>query len=1348
MKRPVAHTPPPPDSWQDVVVTPGSVATDRLPRPLDPRRFKIRPDGLAQAFSAAGKRLGAGDATVAKQDHRAGNWARLFQNEPAYLFAEILSFRADDAGFEFAEALERDPDRALRLLLALSTQTHAWVKRIRLEPANLFGRQLEQLDKDEGLSTMLTEMSGVQPMTLMRVASNHISVRTLAKRDGALAEARATRNRLRSIHTILRNAITTLKPQAQKAFDARIRSGLIDPGLGLLIAELRTAGHVDAAFNRLPERHTDLYYRDIIGQEPSGASAEKVLLDIGTVQKPSFLPQGATLQARLPNGTIQQFETDAGVPVSPAKINDIRVLSYQTDRNISYNRAFGGITGVRAAHSVDGMGTGRDALFGGGGEIPLEFGLDISSAMLSLAEGTRRIEVTLHMSRSSNLPGGARDLSEDELEDRAMRRKKAAFPDRAPNLRRSVDIDPEFTDPDVRLAAAADPLLMSSFYSDKHEIAVEMLTREVSDYAEENNKITSLALIYQVLMNKVTRPGQLRLLLGRIARLSLIEQVDFPKGTYWEQIYALVEEYRLELEGPSHEDPAEAETRAREQHSMIFAAFSQKHDGSIDYPTEDVFQSLLGDAFDITISTDDGPLRPDIMQVLPCQKKRNAGGFTISMRYDDSAPALTGPGHAPRLSLRYATDSRLCPVSFFEAYAIETISIRTKVNGLRRLAAFSDTSAVVTDQTFRPFGQRPKDGATFQVGCAEMGRKPVTEIGVDLAWANRPNPTGGFKAHYAAYGKNTEIPEPELSIDYLSGDGWKPVSKAPLPLFDTEPITGSLLADRKFSGKVTGHSIAAAGTVLAREYQSRQSIRAGMIRMHLTGTAGGFHADQYPLALVDAMRPRLLPIRERKIPPAPFVPEISRFSISYTAEAHIALNAPDAARAGEEIRQVSPFGSVQVFPQRMLRQIQLFPKRLGFGQVSFQLTGSNITGRVAMAFSMKQSGHLRLVPEPNPIRWVYLSATGWRDLPETALSSDTTAGLMRSGLVVIDLPDDAIEHSSEMPAGGVWISAVATRPHLEIFPALRGAKINGVWVTRRDNTWKDTGQTREWSFNPAQPGLANPTEIATPSAIRPPEPPETFVARVGERMRHRKRGVTPWDIERMVLQEFPEVWMAKCLPHLSRHTASPAPGQITLVLTRKPPLSEISKGPLPSLFDVATLERVGAWLKDYTYEGAHIDVVNPTFERLQVRTKLALNADRENGAMAQMLRRELAQYLSVWTAGPALGRFGWSLNVHMLRAHIADLDYVRDLTDFSVLHMAGDDMRTYQLLDTAQADNDPRGGGYGPVLRPRFPWSLPLSTPDHILTILPELSDETPVAAGIGSLTVGDMLIVGQRTIP
>ncbi|MEM9578131.1 MAG: hypothetical protein AAF999_14100 [Pseudomonadota bacterium] len=1332
--------------WPDINVTPGSLSSERLPATMTPRRFLLRPDSLAEKFAAAGTRLGAADVRLARESRDAGPWARLFQAEPAYLYAEILSFRAADAGFAFSEALERHPDAAQQQLLALAHLLDGWIKRIHLDAPVPFSKQLDQLDKEANLTALLSQLTASGPAALMRMAESHATVRTAETTGGVLAKARATRERLRSLHALLRNAVTSLQASAQAAFDARLKSGTIDPGLGLLIAELRTAAHVDAAINQVVERHTTLYYTDIIGQTPAAPSREMVLLDLGTVPRTGFLPQGATLDARLDDGTIQRFETEAGVPISPARVSDVRLLSYATNDDISYNRALGGITGLRAA-ALDPAASVRDSgtLFDTGRDVPAEIGLDIASPMLSLAEGTRRIEMSLHMSRSSSLPAESRPLTSDEIKARAARRRALGRPTDPPDLRRDIATLPGYADPDVRLALSADPVLTAAFSGQKQEIAVETLTYEITEFAEQSDRTPSLGLVYEYLMDQVERPEQLRLLLGRIVTLSLIEQHPFPSGAYWEKIFALVDRYREDLVGKTPLDASEA---ALTQNSMIFSAFSQRPDGTIDYPPEDVFQSLLGDAFSVTITTDAGPRAPDIMQAIPVRQKRAAGGITLSLRYDSSAPALTGPDSAPTLALRYATDARLCPLSFFEAYSIDTITLRTQVTGLRRLAAFSDDGPLSTDQTFQPFGPRPEEGATFLVGCAEMARKPVTAISIALDWSRMPNPVGGFESHYEAYGRNIDIPAPELTIDYLSGDGWKPVSETPQPLFQSEGITGALLPHWQFTGKVSGHSVPAQGKVSAQEYQSRQTIRAGLVRMRLSGTGGGFLAAQYPMALVDAMRPRLLPrATPRKLPPAPFVPEVSQFILSYTAEATIELNAPDTARPGEMVRQISPFGSVGLFPIRQVKDTRLFPKRLGYGEIAFQLTGPNVTGPTALTISVAPSGHLRRVPRPNPVKWVYLAEHGWQPLPDTAIASDTTAGLMRSGIVIFDLPEDAAAGSSLMPSGGVWIAAIATRPNLEVFPAITGASINGVWVRRLDDTWKATEAARRWAFNPAQPGLTDLTEIPTPNRTRPPEPRETFVARIGERLRHSHRAVTPWDMERMVLEEFPEVWMAKCLPHLSQDSPAPAPGHATLVVCRDMPRAQVERAPAPALFDVATLERIRGWVSRYCSETAQVDVVNPTFERLQVRAKIAVGAERENGAMAQMLRRDLARGLSVWTAEPALRRFGWSLNVHMLRAYVEDLDYVRGVTDFSVLHLVGDDTRTYQLLDTAQDRRDPRGR-YGPVLHPRFPWSLPLSTRDHVLSILQDLNDETPTAAGIGSLSLGDMLIVGQRTHP
>ena len=82
-----------------------------------------------------------------------------------------------------------------------------------------------------------------------------------------------------------------------------------------------------------------------------------------------------------------------------------------------------------------------------------------------------------------------------------------------------------------------------------------------------------------------------------------------------------------------------------------------------------------------------------------------------------------------------------------------------RVEGLTRLAAFSDDGPLNTAQPFMPFGARPKDGATFLVGAPELAAKPVTRVGVTLTWADLPRRAAGFEEHYRDYGEGFRTPE-------------------------------------------------------------------------------------------------------------------------------------------------------------------------------------------------------------------------------------------------------------------------------------------------------------------------------------------------------------------------------------------------------------------------------------------------------------------------------------------------------------------------------------------------------------------------------------------------------------
>jgi hypothetical protein len=250
-----------------------------------------------------------------------------------------------------------------------------------------------------------------------------------------------------------------------------------------------------------------------------------------------------------------------------------------------------------------------------------------------------------------------------------------------------------------------------------------------------------------------------------------------------------------------------------------------------------------------------------------------------------------------------------------------------------------------------------------------------------------------------------------------------------------------------------------------------------------------------------------------------------------------------------------------------------------------------------------------------------------------------------------------------------------------------------------------------------------------------------FRARVAETLRHRGRAVTPWDYERLALEAFPDVRLAKAFAHLDRTGPAPAPGRVSVIVVPDRPDVPESAAPPPRFFDAAALRSMERHLQAHAPHGARVEVANPAFEVLQVRARIAIDPARDDGAVMQRLSAGLTRRLSVWTAPDDLSDFGWSLDPARLRAEMRADPAVREVTEFAVLHLVRDDAGRHVLIDTARPDP---GTGEGARLRPRLPWGLALSAGEHILAPASELRPVPATPVGIGGLRVGEMLVVTE----
>ena len=371
--------------------------------------------------------------------------------------------------------------------------------------------------------------------------------------------------------------------------------------------------------------------------------------------------------------------------MAPVRVADARTLRFHRDPLISPQSEMGFVSGVSLATLRTDGGGDWQRLFAPAAQSDVAMGLAVSSPMLALAEGRRRIEVTLGFGRRQ----------EDE--------HAAAPPPGDPPVAAAEEAGGNALAEAVAAVVLSDPPMIEPFGLGPPEAALPVIAGWVERLVAETGMAPAPQLVQHACLRAAATPEQVQAIYGRIVAATLIEGRPWPDGAFRE---TLLDRVAAQIGGEAAAAVAE---------------------GLMARPRDEVFQTLLQDAFALSLTSEDGAFAIDVLRVAPCPAEAGPGiVFAISL--DEAAPAIVAPpaAAAPELAIRMASHARFCPLSLFEPFALETIDIAVRVEGLTRLAAFSDDGPLNTAQPFMPFGARPKDGATFLLGAPELAAKPVT----------------------------------------------------------------------------------------------------------------------------------------------------------------------------------------------------------------------------------------------------------------------------------------------------------------------------------------------------------------------------------------------------------------------------------------------------------------------------------------------------------------------------------------------------------------------------------------------------------------------------------------------
>ena len=276
------------------------------------------------------------------------------------------------------------------------------------------------------------------------------------------------------------------------------------------------------------------------------------------------------------------------------------------------------------------------------------------------------------------------------------------------------------------------------------------------------------------------------------------------------------------------------------------------------------------------------------------------------------------------------------------------------------------------------------------------------------------------------------------------------------------------------------------------------------------------------------------------------------------------------------------------------------------------------TKKVNLYFVMNRDSAMR---SSGKYFWSYLSESGWKTLPEENRLADSTANFTSSGIVTLDLPKDMAEKTHLMPQGLYWVRITPRNESwrecsrlLTIFTqSLEVKRVSGfedgsILEHCKPQTIKEVSTSVS--------GLSCVYQFEESFGGKARESDHKMRVRVAESLYHKNRSVCIEDYERMILEAFPEVHKVKCFPHVRMSEVSKrydftSPGNILVV-----PVSSLycdGSFQWDPCLNGSVLRDIREFLQKKVTGLAKIRVINPFFDKLQVRCNVKLRSRGDEG---------------------------------------------------------------------------------------------------------------------------------------
>ena len=620
-----------------------------------------------------------------------------------------------------------------------------------------------------------------------------------------------------------------------------------------------------------------------------------------------------------------------------------------------------------------------------------------------------------------------------------------------------------------------------------------------------------------------------------------------------------------------------------------------------------------------------------------------------------------------------------------QSLLLERVLLEVNVQGLKDFHVQNDDTVLNSTKPFEPFGSYPTVGSRLYFGHSELVSKRLDSIDLKLDWMGIP---ADLKSHYKNYEPAIENDSFQATLNLSDQNrefSFTNVSKTNLKLFNTTEanIRLGLLKDPD-------------NYVYQRDLSipTDNDLKSWQRYFYLDLNAPDFQHSAYP-AVASAKSIQLATDIAKttvskdattyQVNP-PYTPKLKSFSINYVSSEEIVIadyqEGKKTGKLAERIFHQHPFGYAEIQPDKISGQCNFLPLYDNEGELYIGLNNVKQTQQLSMLMQMAEgSANPDLAVEK--VEWSYLSDNNWISLHNSNadqghILSDATHELLDSGIIELQLLP-ALPNTL-LPPQLYWLRAAITKNCNSVCDTV-GIHTQAVAATfvNQDNSPDHLSQPLpKNTISKTLEPLSDITAIEQPYSSfggKPMEQDALFNVRVSERLRHKQRALTAWDYERLILENFPQIYKAKCLPQpllkypdnlgkIEIHASDL--GKVDIIVI--PDIRErFPFNPFEPKAPAGLLAEIEDFLGNYIPPFTNIKVKNAHYVAVKIRVDVRFMPHCDPEFSIRQLNEELNHFLAPWAYDANSDIvIGGSIYANAIINFIDRRDYVDYLAQFKL----------------------------------------------------------------------------------